>query len=248
MSAGCVEMVCSMSVVSAMDLVLSQARVIASEMRWMHVRCVEEMVLAAPAVMACPTAEQCPTCVVYAVDLALLLAPATAPETSSTNAASATAIIQAAPAAMACPTATQCPTCVGPAEDQESLLTSATALAAPSTNAECAEAPESPPASATAPEMCSTPAESAAASARAVPATNLPQAAATAPATVRTRVACVEAMVQVVCKSWTVTVFPTVAKYLMSVACATEMESPRPPAIATETCWTNAGYAPKVLM
>jgi len=53
----------SMSVVSAMDLVLSQARVIASETRWMHVRCVEEMVLAAPAATACPTAAQCPTCV-----------------------------------------------------------------------------------------------------------------------------------------------------------------------------------------
>ena len=40
----------------------------------------------------------------------------------------------------------------------------------------------------------------------------------------------------------------TAARPLISVACATEAESPRAPAIATDTCWTNAGYAPKVLM
>ena len=45
-----------------------------------------------------------------------------------------------------------------------------------------------------------------------------------------------------------VTASQTAARPLTSVACATEAESPRAPAIAKDTCWTNAGYAPKVLM
>ena len=39
-----------------------------------------------------------------------------------------------------------------------------------------------------------------------------------------------------------VTASQTAARWLTSAACATEAESPRAPAIATETCWTNAGY------
>jgi len=35
---------------------------------------------------------------------------------------------------------------------------------------------------------------------------------------------------------------------LTSAAYATEAESPRAPATATETCWTNAGYTQKVLI
>ena len=35
---------------------------------------------------------------------------------------------------------------------------------------------------------------------------------------------------------------------LTSAAYATEAESPRAPATAPETCWTNAGYTQKVLM
>ena len=35
---------------------------------------------------------------------------------------------------------------------------------------------------------------------------------------------------------------------LTSAEYATEAESPLAPATATETCWTSAGYAPKVLM
>ena len=45
-----------------------------------------------------------------------------------------------------------------------------------------------------------------------------------------------------------VTASQTAARPLTSAAYATEAESPRAPAIATDTCWTNAGYAPKVLM
>ena len=202
-----------------------------------------------PAVMACPTAAQYPTCAVFALDLALLLEPAIAPETSSTTAVSAVVIMLAAPAVMASPTVAWCPTCVGPAEVQESLLTSATALATPSTNAECAEALELPPASATAPGMCSTPVECAAASARAVPATNLPQAAATAPATVRTRVACVEEMAHFVLERpslrcpLAVTASPTVAKSLTSVACATGLAFQRAGAIAMVTRSMSAASA-----
>ena len=44
-----------------------------------------------------------------------------------------------------------------------------------------------------------------------------------------------------------VTASQTAARPLTSAAYATEAESPRAPAIATG-CWTNAGYAPKVLM
>ena len=40
----------------------------------------------------------------------------------------------------------------------------------------------------------------------------------------------------------------TAARPLTSVAYATEAESPRAPATAPETCWTNAGYTQKVLM
>ena len=68
MGAGCVAAQASwMLVASAMVLVLPQARVIAQEIPWMHVRCVEEMVLAAPAVMACPTAALYPTCAASAL-------------------------------------------------------------------------------------------------------------------------------------------------------------------------------------
>ena len=45
-----------------------------------------------------------------------------------------------------------------------------------------------------------------------------------------------------------VTASQTAGRPLTSVAYATEAESPRAPATAPETCWTNAGYAPKVLM
>ena len=41
------------------------------------------------------------------------------------------------------------------------------------------------------------------------------------------------------------TACPTVARPLTSVAYATEAESPRAPATAQETCWTNAGYVQK---
>jgi len=45
-----------------------------------------------------------------------------------------------------------------------------------------------------------------------------------------------------------VTVSQTAARPLTSAAYATEAASPRAPAIVQETCWTNAGYSPKVLM
>ena len=45
-----------------------------------------------------------------------------------------------------------------------------------------------------------------------------------------------------------VTASQTAARWLTSAEYATEAESPRAPATATETCWTNAGYAQKVLM
>ena len=45
-----------------------------------------------------------------------------------------------------------------------------------------------------------------------------------------------------------VTASQTAARPLTSAEYATEAESPRAPATAPETCWTNAGYAPKVLM
>ena len=44
------------------------------------------------------------------------------------------------------------------------------------------------------------------------------------------------------------TVSQTAARPLTSAAYATEAGSPRAPAAATETCWTNAGYTQKVLM
>jgi hypothetical protein len=45
-----------------------------------------------------------------------------------------------------------------------------------------------------------------------------------------------------------VTASQTAARPLTSAEYATEAESPRAPATATETCWTNAGYTQKVLM
>ena len=45
-----------------------------------------------------------------------------------------------------------------------------------------------------------------------------------------------------------VTASQTAARPLTSAEYATEPESPRAPAAAQETCWTNAGYAQKVLM
>ena len=45
-----------------------------------------------------------------------------------------------------------------------------------------------------------------------------------------------------------VTASQTAARPLTSAEYATEPESPRAPAAAPETCWTNAGYTQKVLM
>ena len=45
-----------------------------------------------------------------------------------------------------------------------------------------------------------------------------------------------------------VTASQTAARPLTSAAYATEAESPRAPATAPETCWTNAGYTQKVLI
>ena len=45
-----------------------------------------------------------------------------------------------------------------------------------------------------------------------------------------------------------VTASQIAGRSLTSAAYATEAESPRAPATAQETFWTNAGYAPKVLM
>ena len=45
-----------------------------------------------------------------------------------------------------------------------------------------------------------------------------------------------------------VTASQTAARPLTSAEYATEPESLRAPATATETCWTNAGYTQKVLM
>ena len=42
-----------------------------------------------------------------------------------------------------------------------------------------------------------------------------------------------------------VTASQTAARPLTSAAYATEAESPRAPATAQETCWTNAGYVQK---
>ena len=44
------------------------------------------------------------------------------------------------------------------------------------------------------------------------------------------------------------TAWQTAALSLTPAACATEAGSPRAPATVPETCWTNAGYAQKVLM
>ena len=44
------------------------------------------------------------------------------------------------------------------------------------------------------------------------------------------------------------TALQTAARSWTSVAYATEVESPRAPVTATETCWTNAGYVQNVLM